>query len=230
MAKFTPGPAIAEARGSVGGTCFSRNRYGAYMRFRAKPVVSTTSYALAAKARLAAGTTAWQALTDAQRNAWTEWAAQNPSVGSLGEQQILTGHVAYVGTYCRALIAGGAPLTQPPITPAPAPLTSLVLTADIGIGGFTIAFAAAPTGAAEKLYVRGCTLSSGGVNYVENYWRFIVTSGLAEATPFDIETAWNARLGTPQVGQTCHVSAAVLENDTFQLSTFIRHRAVVVST
>jgi hypothetical protein len=35
MAKVLLGPTIAEARGQIGGTVYSRNRYGAYIRHRA---------------------------------------------------------------------------------------------------------------------------------------------------------------------------------------------------
>lgn len=230
MAKFIAGPVASEIRGSLGGTTFTRNRYGAIMRQRVKPTVSTTEYATTAKARMTAATQAWQGLTAAQKLAWNEWAAGNPSLGALGEQQILTGHVAYVGSYCRALTAGIPVLTAPPAAAAPAPLTSLVVSADIGAGNVELTYTPTPIGATEYLWVRACVVTSSGINYVSNLLRFIVRSGAAQASPYDIEAALAARVGAPQVGQTLHVFATIFDAGTMLMSAPLRDSAVVVTT
>jgi hypothetical protein len=230
MAKFLPGPTVASVSGSIGGTVFSRNRYGMYMRNRTKPVVSTTSYATAAKARLAAGSTAWQGLTNAQRDAWRHWANNNPVIGSLGMQQVLTGHAAYVGNYCRALILSETPLDVPPITAAPAPLTSLVLDADLGLGDVDLTYTATPTGAAEKLWIDAAVSDSAGIRWVENLYRFVGLSGVAEASPFVILSIVEARLGTLINDQTLHVRVRVVENVGMMLSAPLSDSAVVETT
>ncbi len=230
MAKFTPGPAVAAVSGSVGGTTFSRNRYGAYMRFRAIPTVSVTSYALTAKARLATASQAWQSITGDQRLAWNQWARTNPIVGSLGFPQILTGHAAYVGNHTRALVYGGTPLTEPPVSQAPAPLQTLSLTADIGAGDVALVFTATPTGANDVIWTNAAVTDSAGIVWVRNLMRHIHESGGAQASPLTIQAVVEGRLGTLQVGQTVHVAVHIFNNVTFQLSPPLVASAVVVTT
>lgn len=230
MAKFSPGPAVAEVRGSVGGTTFSRNRYGAYMRFRAQPTVSTTSYATAAKARMTAATQAWQGLTASQKASWNHWALSNPITGSLGEPQILTGHAAYVGLHVRALLAVETPLTDPPINPAPLPLTSCVQDCDLGLGDVDLTFAATPLAADEVLWIRSCITDSLGINYVENLLKFTGISAKAQASPFINLALITARIGAPIVGQTLTSLVYVFSATTMLLSAPLRTSDICDST
>jgi len=218
MAKYTSGPTVAAVSGSVGGTTYSRNRYGQYMRQRSIPTVSTTTYALAAKARLEAVSMAWQALDTAQKIAWRMYAEQNPVQDSLGVTQILTAHTTYVSLNTRMHLLGNALIADPPITPTPNPLTALSLSADIGVGDFDLVFAPTPTGAAEMLYIRGCVIDSPGVAYVQNYLRYLGVSTVAQATPFDPQSIIEARFGTLIVDQTVHLEVSIIDNLSGQVS------------
>jgi len=200
------------------------------MRVRVKPVVSTTEYAINAKARLATYTQGWQGLTAAQKLSWNEYAAGNPIVGALGEQQIGTGHIAYVGINTRLTLAGQTALTVPPVGVPPLALTSLALTADIGLGDVEVAYTATPTGATEMLWIKACAVSSSGINYVQNLLRFIGVSGAAEASPYVFQTAAEARLGSLVVGQTMHVAVSVFDTATGLLSPPMVDKSVVVET
>lgn len=228
MAKFMPGPVVAEIRGSVGGTVFSRNRYGAICRYRAKPTVSVTAPALAAKARMTAATQLWQTMSDAERLAWNQWADGNPIVGALGEAQILTGHVASVGINCRLQLMGIAMVTAPPITPAPAPLTTMTVAPDATLSGCDITFTATPTGATDVLWILATQVASAGKIWVENLLKANILSGAAQASPFDAITVVEARIGALVIGQFLDVKVFVASNVTGLLSAPLRARAVVV--
>lgn len=230
MAKFTPGPAVAEVRGSVGGTTFTRTRYGAIMRVRTKPVVSGTSWAQNAKGRFTTGTQSWQGLTAAQKMSWNEWCQTNPVTGSLGEKQVLTGHVAYVGSHVRAAILGETPLTTPPIDPSPVGLASLVLSGDIGIGTFGLAFTATPLGATELLWIRAAVCDSSGIVYVKNLLKHCGQSAAAQASPFDCQVLVEARIGTLVAGQTLHVDVCVVDDVTMQKSGSLVDSVVITET
>ncbi|KKL73251.1 hypothetical protein LCGC14_2076760, partial [marine sediment metagenome] len=65
MAIITPGPTVAAISGSIGGTVYSRNRGGAYIRNRAIPVDPNTSFQINVRAILAAQSQNWADLTDA---------------------------------------------------------------------------------------------------------------------------------------------------------------------
>lgn len=85
MAIFSPGPMVAEVRGSVGGTTFSRNRGGAYARFRAAPTQPGTISQVFAKGIVTFLSGYWHGtLTQVQRDAWDAFAAANPIVNAVG--------------------------------------------------------------------------------------------------------------------------------------------------
>ena len=230
MAKIQLGPMVGQASGAMGGTVFSRNRYGTYIRRRAHPTVSTTPAALAAKARLASVSQAWAGLTDAQREAFRVWAANNPVTDRLGERQVLSGHAAYTGLNSVLSGIGSSLITAPPTQDAPAALTSLSLTYDIGVGGVSLDFTATPLGANERLEIRACVVDSESVEYIENYLRLLMYSTAAAATGIDISTEMAARFGTISVGQVVHVQAAVVEDQSGLKSGPLRAEATVVST
>lgn len=229
MAIFTPGPTVAAMSGSIGGTTYSRNKGGAYMRFRAIPVTSTTPEAMAAKTRMSAASQAWQVLTEGERDAWSQWANANPITNALGNPVTLSGAMAYIGIRARLVLAGQTILTEPPIVSAPPALLTVVQDGDIGLGDVDVEFTATPLGATEYLWLRAAVTSSAGIKNVNNLLRFVGISGAAATSPFDDQGLIETRLGTLVVGQTLHVFAHVFDSATGLLSGPLRSD-VLVST
>lgn len=230
MAKIRTGPMVAQISGSIAGTTFSHNRYGAYARSRSIPVTSTTSYALQAKARLAQASQSWQDLTDAQRNTWSAWAGANPITDRLGERQVLSGHTAFVMLNRRILQIPGTMIDAPPISEAPEPLLTLTGSYDIGAGTFELAFTPAALGASERLCVYAALVNSPGINYIENYRKLVSIEAAATASPVDLTTEIETRLGSMTVGQTLIYEAYVLDEDTGLISSRLRTQGVIITT
>lgn len=230
MAKVRFGSVAAQVSGSIGGDTYSRNRYGAYIRTRAVPTKSFTTFALDAKSRLIECSQAWAALTDAQRLAWRSWAAENPVSDVFGEKQVLDGHAAYVQINNRMLWAGESKLSTPPLLAPPPALTSLTATWDIGAGTFALTFAATPIGATNKLWIDGCVLDAPGVTYVQNLVRHIGVSAANQATGYDSQTLIEARLGALAAGKVVNLFVRVFSTATGQISAPLRVSGVVVST
>lgn len=230
MAKFTPGPVVAAVSGSIGGTTFSHNRGGMYMRNRSIPIISTTVEALAAKTRLTTASQSWQGLTEGQRLAWQEFANANPVIDTLGAPRVLSGAQAYIGIHTRMSLEGTTPLTAPPIIAAPAGLTLLTQDADIGAGDTDATFAATPLAAGVKLYIRAAVTSSAGIRNVQSLLRFVGFSAAAEVSPFDDQSLIETRLGTLVVGQTLHVEISTYDTATGLISGPIRDDVVVTTS
>lgn len=228
MALFLPGPTVAEVRGSIGGTTYSRNRYGAYMRYRAKPTVSQTEKATNAKARMAAQTQAWQNLTVAQQLAWNMWANGNPVVGRLGVPQLLTGHAAFVGINTRLMLTAAAVLTTPPTTPAPAGLVTMSFVADKTLSTCDITYTATPLAADDKLWLQGCYVASAGKHWVENLFRFCGVGPLAQASPADRFAAIEAAIGAMTIGHRLIMKVSVFDTLTGLLSAPLRSEDTIV--
>ena len=107
MALIKFGGGILEMRGSIGGNVFSRNRSGAYVRARTKPVNPKTQRQSAVRALMAAVTAAWLAVVTAvQRTTWKTYASNVTSTNKLGEVINLTGFNRYVQSNMAAQNAG----------------------------------------------------------------------------------------------------------------------------
>ena len=230
MAKITPGPTVGQISGSIGSTVYSHNRYGAYIRSRTIPTNPNTAHQQVIRSILAACSSAWKALTTAQKVAWQAWAQTNPIIDRLGAQQVLAGNAAYIALSHRIMQTGGAAATDPPVTDVPPPLLTLVGEFDIGPGDFDLTFTGTPLAAGHRLYVQAAVTESPAVNYTKNLLKLIVISAAAEAGPLDIQTELTARFGTLQVGQTVHAQCSVLDGVSGLLSTPIRTSGLIVDT
>jgi hypothetical protein len=230
MAKFSSGPTVGAVSGSIGGTTYSHNRYGAYIRRRAIPVNPGTEWQMRQKGYLTLLSQAWSALGADVQTSWKTWAESNPVTDSLGNKQSLTGHVAFIGLNARLLRAGNLVVSSPPIAAAPPALTSLTLTTDIGAGSFQVAYTATPLGAGNKLWVLAAVVDSAGVVYVKNLTKLVHISAAAQASPVDLTVPVESRFGTLIVGQKVIVYVSVFSGVTGLLSGSLRDAGVVVST
>lgn len=90
-------PEGQQRSGSIGGTVWSRNRYGAYIRNRSVPVNPNTDRQVAVRNAVRALTIAWQnVLTQAKRDSWETYAANVVWTNKLGQSVNLTGLNHYI--------------------------------------------------------------------------------------------------------------------------------------
>lgn len=90
-------PEGTQISGSIGGTTWSHNRFGAYKRNRSVPVNPNTDRQVAVRNAVRSIAIAWQnTLTAAQRAAWNTYALNVTWVNHLGQTVKLTGLNHYV--------------------------------------------------------------------------------------------------------------------------------------
>jgi hypothetical protein len=124
---------VAEARGSIGGTTFARNRAGAYARNRTKPVNPSSPKQIVVRLRLSSLQTIWQqTLGSAGRAPWDAVASANPFKNKLGQASPISGFNLYLRVNALRLIPGLALATVPPTPPL-----------ELDIKGFTVTAASA---------------------------------------------------------------------------------------
>lgn len=102
MAKFSPGAIISEIRGSVGNENYSRNRYGPIVRAKLTQPYSATALQVANRTRMQNAVSAWQALTDAERKAYSQFAMDHPFEDSLGQTKVYSGYTFFLKCYLNA--------------------------------------------------------------------------------------------------------------------------------
>ena len=97
---------IAQGSGSLGGTTFSRNRYGAYARSKILPVNPNTARQSAVRSAFSTLNALWSGLTAAQRQAWETYGLNTTAVDSMGNSIVLPGRQWFVGNNALRLQAG----------------------------------------------------------------------------------------------------------------------------
>lgn len=134
---------IASGSGSFGGTCVSRNRYGMYMRSRVVPVDPASALQSEVRSVFAQLVDAWvNELSAAERSAWETYAANVPLLGSLGNQQFVTGQNHYVRVNTCAIQAGLARVDAAPTVFDLGSLTAPTYTPDASLISTSVAFTA----------------------------------------------------------------------------------------
>lgn len=216
MAKFLPGPLAAEIRGSIGGTTFSQNAAGAYIRRRSVPTISTTAYAQESKEIFTNLAADWRALTDGQRQAWAALGEEMTSTDSLGQNVAVTGLRAFMSLNgIRRRVPIGIH-EDPPTMPGdgmPAPPMNLAIAASKGAtpaqDSVELTWDFGLINEYRMLLIGACHVSSPARKYVRNLLRLITIEQHPATSPLDITDAFKDRFGDLVVGNTIHVTLTV---------------------
>jgi hypothetical protein len=198
MAKFTPGPAVAAVSGSVGGTTFSRNTFGQYMRFRAVPVNPNTAAQTLQRDRIAFFAGAWRGLTQAQRDGWIQLAPSVQLVDALGQQYSPTGPGLYSSININRDLVGAAAVDTAPLIDSAPGFQAPVLVPDSGGGPPTITLNGTPSGetATNFFMIYATPPVSPGINFFKpGDYRFLGSEAGNVALPVDITTEYEAVYG-----------------------------------
>jgi hypothetical protein len=231
MAIFNPGPAVASVSGSVGGTVFSRNKGGAYMRNRAVPVTSQSEKALKYKSALAAIAASWRSVSAANRASWASYAASTPYTNRLGMSKQLSALNHFVKLNTRLLVAGDTGITTPPVGGAPSGVTVSGFVVDANLTEDSeVAFATSPIAATERLWIRAAKVNSSSILNVENLLTELIITAKAVTTPVDLQAALIAAFGTIQAGSDYILEVRVLDTSTGYMSNRVFIRTTAIDT
>jgi len=136
MASIMFGGGITTAIGSHGGTTFSRNKGGAYMKRKAKGVATNTTQQTLLRTQFSAAAQYFtNTLTEPQRAAWRTFAASYPVTNRLGNTTFLSGQQMFCKLACNLQGNGDAIINTPPISTAVAPVNYTLITATAGSPG-----------------------------------------------------------------------------------------------
>lgn len=192
--------------GSIAGQTASRNRFGQYVRTRAIPVNPNTTAQGVVRARLALNSSAWRALTGAQRAGWSDLALSMVRTDSLGQSINLTGQQAYVSVNNERLAAGDAVVSDAPALGTPSALATATIT--LTAAAFSIAYTATPLPAGARLFTFVSPQRSAGRAF-ESDFRLLAVSAAAAASPANVYAAYVAKFGVPVVGNRIFIQLQV---------------------
>jgi hypothetical protein len=203
---------VSEARGSIGGTTFSRNRAGAIARKRTKPVNTQTTFRDAVRALFGSISQQWRELTPAQRDNWDTMAPEYQAINALGENFTYTGSQLFQKLNSSLQLAGLAGITA---VSAPQEVNANPTTgfdADINGPAFDVELSAAiPVG--SHLVVEATPLISAGIKNVANKFKQIKVMDTADGASLDVNADYIARYGQGIAG--------MVEGDVFYIRTTV---------
>ena len=122
---------LQKASGSVGGSTYSRNRGGQYIRARTTPTNPSSAPQQAQRALLSSLVAAWGALTTSQRDAWNAYAVANPITDKLGEPRNAGGLGLFIKAQSARRLFGLTNVVAAPTISTPVVFTPPVVTAII---------------------------------------------------------------------------------------------------
>ena len=111
--KIKFGSIVTDGSGKLGGHVYSKNRGGNYVRTNVVPSNPRTAAQILARSRFGLASAGWKALTAQQREAWEEFARNNPYSDNLGQQRHLSASAAYTRSSNNLLTVYKAPITVP---------------------------------------------------------------------------------------------------------------------
>lgn len=230
MAKIKLAGAVGEISGSVGANCYSRNRYGPYMRLRSVPTLVQNAYTYAVREAFSNASRLWFDLTEKEQEAWNQWSRLNPVTDRLGAKVVLAGNAAFIRINSFLLQAGLSTRYTPPVGENPQSLASITLSTDMGAGNFQIAYTATPLAADTHLVVFACLRQTLQQNFLRNAWRLLKVSAAEAASPYDMQSDFEGRFGELTVGQVVHVKVALLTGSLGLVGAPLVAQSIIVET
>ena len=193
---------IADARGSVNGTVYSRGIGGLYMKNRVSPLNPQSSKQSAVRSQLSSLAAAWRSLTDSQRNAWKGQVDNYPATNRLGETYTPSGYQLYM-TLNSNLNAVNATNLNSPLAPASFSdnkIESLTIELTAGvISTGTLSLGETNTSDEKSIVEMTGALSAGVSSPSQGLFRRVLVSA-GSVDEYDISTVYAAQFGTPPVG------------------------------
>lgn len=217
MAKVNYGGVVQDARGSQNGITYSRNGSGSYIRRKVTPVNPKSARQQAVRQAFGLLSKQWSGLlTQAQRQAWTAFAAVNPVTDIFGLSIILSGIATYIRlNQVLKNIGAATELMPPPSLAVPALATPLSMTATVAGGAITVTTGVQAAVANAEYYIFATPPLQPGINPNQNAYRFIgVVPSSASATTLLLGSLWGILFGTLIAGKNVWVAIAAVNTQT----------------
>lgn len=228
MALIKFGAFVTDIRNKVGGTVFSKNAAGAYVKNKVTPLNPATARLSNVHTRMALLSQAWRGLTAAQRTSWNDAASSFPYTNQFGDTYYLSGLSLHNALNLALLNINESALTEPPTPATVEGVYTATLTAAKGTPAMSLAFTQDPV-PADTAYVLYATPGiSPGVSFYKGRFRYISFLDAAATSPADILADYTAKFGAvPAAGQKVAVNVVPMNKVTGQLGVGLTAEAIV---
>lgn len=229
MAKVLFTAIVADIRGKLNGTVFSKNRGGAYTRTKVTPSNPRTTAQNTVRQRLATYAQGWRALSATAMAAWQSAVENYKKTDIFGNIKNPSGINLYVKINANLTEAGQAAITSPALPGAVTGPVTLALTGAAGTPALSLAFTVTPVVAGMTWIVYATPQVSPGVTFVKNQFRKLTTIAAAATSPDNILTVYTAKFGALVAGQKVFVQVVAVNNTTGQKSPPLSASAIIAA-
>lgn len=185
---------VAEIRGKLNGTVFSRNSSGAYVRNKVTPVNPNTPFQSNVRADFTTVSQDWRDLTEAERTAWNQGVVAFTHTDVFGDNVPLSGFGLHQSLNLNLLAVNQGVIVSPPLPGTVFNFTSASLAADFTLQTVTVTFAPAiPAG--TFVLVKATAALSAGKNFVKSELRQIRIIDTTDVSPLTTEGPYIAKFG-----------------------------------
>lgn len=226
MAKVKFTAVVADMRGKLAGTVFSKNRGGAYVRTKVTPVNPQTSFQASVRARLTQLSQDFRSLTAAQIAAWNSAVQSFSSTDVFGDIKNPSGINLYTKLNLNLLNAGQSVISTPPLPGAVDGVPVSGITVDSSPSTLDIASSLAAVPAGHTMIVEATAPQSPGKSFVKSEYRVVATVAAATAFPYSAQAAYVAKFGALVAGQKVFVRVKTVNNTTGQASQYSSASAI----
>lgn len=226
MAQILTTGIVADIRGKLKGTVFSRNRAGNYIRSKTTPLNPQSAAQQAVRGQFGSISQAWRNLTQSQRNSWNAAVDNFAEANRFGEVIRLSGSQLHQRLNLNLLLIGQSMINEPPL-PVEVPYISN-LDPDFERLEDPFEFVASvnftindnvdqPIPAGFSAILKATPPMSPGINYYKNLLKRIP----AQIAPNQQETpipfgAYHNVYGYPEVGEKIGVEMTLISTETGQ--------------
>lgn len=241
---------ITAISGKAGGSVYSRNRGGEYIKNFVMPTNTITQARQAVRAVFGTLASAWRALTQSDRNTWIEQAPNYLRTNAFGDKKQLQPNALFVGQNTNLLNAGLSQINQ--IT-APQGTNGIVSAGsssfDLGGGSelwdfvFDLEMGNGVSGTANHYVLEATPPHSQSKRNVDNEYRVLAkTTDLSATAPSGTQItqsaffndaseaggAYMAKFGNPVEGDVVSYRVKAINPATGEVSSYFYHQDVVV--
>lgn len=225
MAKILFTAFLADMRGKVNGTVFSKNRGGAYARTKVTPSNPQTSFQSAVRQRLSSFSAGFRGLTASQILAWNVAVHDYIGTNIFGNSVTPTGLQLYVKLNANLQMVGGTPITTPPLPVAITPIDCDINT----LSDVALTLALSEITADEYYSIEASAPVSPGRFFLKNEYR-VINAVVGTGAPIAASNqfaAYSAKFGAPVSGLRVGFRIKVINSITGQAGIPINFQGIV---
>lgn len=214
-----PSIMVEDFRKSAGGVTASKNKSRLYVKNRITPRNPRTESQTQVRSDLTTNSRAWSQLTQAQRDAWNEYAKSVLGRRQLGAAAKISGFNAYMRIANNLAVINLPALTMPPssVEFPVYEISNVVYVAPVGEtpGTLTISFAGLTTLTGMHMIVKATAPFSGGRASLPSALRVITNNASVATGSTEVLASYNAKFGAfASAGQKVEIQVYLIDDAT----------------